>query len=372
MSKEWIRHPGVYIKEELEARNWNQRDLAFILNCPEQSLTLLLTGKKGVSLDMAKALGNAFNVNPQFFMNLQHAFDLEHAPEPNPGVAKRAAIQLAYPVREMIKRDWIKTGDAAFLEAQVAKHFMVDDIRKTPHMMDQMAAKRTRYDEVPPEQLAWLFRVRHIAKVLPVPEYSETALRGILPKLKQFLKDPEEIKNVPRLLMECGVRFILVEPLPSSKIDGVCFWLNEKSPVIGMSLRYDRIDNYWFVLRHEIEHVLNKHGMGDGNEIIDVDIMAQQVNIAEEERIANRAAADFCVPIEKMDNFLNRKGAYVSRIDIAGFARLLNVHPGIVVGQFHNRTGRYQLFKPYQVKIRHFAVSGAIVDGWGQVFPVTL
>ena len=46
------------------------------------------------------------------------------------------------------------------------------------------------------------------------------------------------------------------EALPSSKIDGVCLWLDQHSPVIGMSLRFDRIDNFWFVLGHEIEHAL--------------------------------------------------------------------------------------------------------------------
>ena len=40
--------------------------------------------------------------------------------------------------------------------------------------------------------------------------------------------------------------------------------------MIGMSLRFDRIDNFWLVLRHEIEHVLCGHGKLDP--IIDVDV----------------------------------------------------------------------------------------------------
>jgi HTH-type transcriptional regulator/antitoxin HigA len=75
-----------------------------------------------------------------------------------------------------------------------------------------------------------------------------------------LLYAPEESRHVPRLLLECGVRFILVEKLPQADIDGVCFWLDAKSPVIGMSTRRDKIDNFWFVLRHEIQHVLERHG----------------------------------------------------------------------------------------------------------------
>ena len=70
-------------------------------------------------------------------------------------------------------------------------------------------------------------------------------------------------------MMECGVRYIIVEGLPGGKIDGVCFWLDPRSPVIGMSLRFDRIDNFWLVLRHEIEHVLCGHGKSEP--IIDVE-----------------------------------------------------------------------------------------------------
>ncbi|KAI1694314.1 hypothetical protein Ddc_22202 [Ditylenchus destructor] len=54
--------------------------------------------------------------------------------------------------------------------------------------------------------------------------------------------------------------WFFVEALSGSKIDGACFWLDAHKPVIGMTLRFDRIDNFWFVLRHEIEHVLREDG----------------------------------------------------------------------------------------------------------------
>jgi len=63
--KSWIPHPGEYIKEELEARGWSQRDLAYILGCPEQSITLILNGKRGISMEMAKQLGDSFGVPPE-------------------------------------------------------------------------------------------------------------------------------------------------------------------------------------------------------------------------------------------------------------------------------------------------------------------
>ena len=72
----WVRNPGYYIKQEMDARGWIQRDLAFVLDCSEQSLNTIMSGKRGISSDMAKALGKTFDVPAEFFANLQQAYDL--------------------------------------------------------------------------------------------------------------------------------------------------------------------------------------------------------------------------------------------------------------------------------------------------------
>lgn len=74
---------------------------------------------------------------------------------------------------------------------------------------------------------------------------------------------------MPRILAEAGVRLVFVEAMAGSKLDGACFWLTDDQPVIGMSLRFDRMDNFWFVLRHEIEHVLQEDGKDSHAPIID-------------------------------------------------------------------------------------------------------
>lgn len=79
-----VPHPGFYIREELDAREWQQRDLAYILGVPEQAVNMILSGKRGVSPEMAKALGDAFDVNPDLFVNLQRAYDMARARDPDP------------------------------------------------------------------------------------------------------------------------------------------------------------------------------------------------------------------------------------------------------------------------------------------------
>lgn len=360
-------HPGEYIKEELDERGLSQRDLAYILDVSEQTISKIIAGKSGVTPEMAKALGAAFDVHPDLFSNLQRSFDMSRAPEPDPGVSQRARLSSAYPVREMILRGWLKDTAADELEKQMAAFFEVSAANDIPHLSH--AAKKTRYDEVLPEQLAWLFRVRQIARGIAIKPYSEKKLREALPQLHSLISEPEEARHVPILLADCGVRFAMVEALPKARVDGVCFWLDKQSPVIGMSFFYDRIDNFWFVLRHEIEHVLNRDGQDEA--VIDVELQGagggDGEDLPPEERRANRAAAEFCIPKDKIDSFIIRKAPFFSERDVLGFAKRTGVHPGIVVGQIQKRTERWDLLRKYLVKVRHHVMPSAIADGWGQV-----
>jgi HTH-type transcriptional regulator / antitoxin HigA len=361
-----VPHPGEFIQEELDARGWAQRDLAYVLGMDEPSLNKLIKGKHGISPDMAKALATAFDVDVDFFANLQKAYDVAHAREPDPAIERRARLQSAYPVREMIRRGWLEDVDANLMGPQLARFFKTND-----NILVRHAAKKTNSgEEATPTQLAWLYRVRQIAETIKCRTYSRIALHNQLSVLREFMIEPEEIRHVPRALEECGVRLVLVEGLPSGKIDGVCFWLNDKSPVIGMSLRFDRIDNFWFVLRHECEHVLREHGRNQ--EVIDVNLEQTDEMVSLEEKQANDAAADFCVPQDKMSSFILRKSPLFSELDVVAFAKLVGVHPGIVVGQLQRKTGRWDLFKRLQVKIRHLITRTAMVDGWGHIAPVHL
>jgi HTH-type transcriptional regulator / antitoxin HigA len=303
-------------------------------------------------------------------LNLQTAYDLAHARQPSKDVARKARFQTAYPVREMMKRGWLVDGDAESLERQMASFFEVENANDVPHVLH--AAKQSSLDEPPAAQLAWLCRARQLAKEIVTLQYKEKALRAALDKLQALMSAPEEARHVPRILGECGVRFVLVESLPGAKIDGVCFWLN-KSPVIGMSCRLDRIDNFWFVLRHEIEHVLRRHGVDAA--IIDAELEGERAgtgeSVSDQERLANAAGADFCVPKAKLDSFIARKAPYISERDVLSFATLLRIHPGIAAGQVRWRQNNFTLFSKYLVKIRFAVASAAVVDGWGQIASIT-
>lgn len=372
-----FKTPGQLLKALLEARGWSGRTLAIILGADESGINRIVADKRAITPEMSIALGEIFDVDAEKFLMLQQAFELAKArisTQPDPGRATRAQLFGGLPIAEMIKRGWLNVDDmreVQKVEVALTHFFGVNstaEIEILPH-----AAKKTDVTaDVTPVQLAWLYRVKQIASEMIVPRYTPSAVRDAIPKLSALLAAREEARKVPRILSECGIRFVIVETLAAAKIDGVCFWLNAESPVIGMSLRHDRIDNFWFVLRHELEHVLRLHGQTTA--MLDAELEGDRAgngpSVADEERLANEAAADFCVPKRDMDGFIARKSPFFAERDVLGFARTLNVHPGLIAGQLQHRTEKYDRFRSHLVKIRAAVAPGAIVDGWGDIAPV--
>lgn len=360
--------PGEHIRIELAARGWTQADLAEVMDRPLQTVNQIIGAKKRVTEETAKELEAALGIDAAFWLKVEADYRLRHG-EPAPSaIAQRAEIRKRVPLRAMIARGWIApTNDVAEMRTRV-EAFLGTPLSERASFA--MAAKRTDYDEeLSPEQEVWLLRAKRLAESMLVPAFSRAKLVEAVEQMKEMRADAEQIRLVPKLLREAGVRFLVVERLPGLGIDGVCFWLEASKPVIGLSLRHDRIDNFWFVLRHEVEHVLRGHGK-DGA-IIDADL-DEPANTQEEEQVANAAAADFCVPNELFESFIARRGPQFSDLAIRQFAQVNALHSGLVAGRLRKRlsegpVGRnaWKLFQSHLVKVRHLIVTTAKVDGFG-------
>jgi HTH-type transcriptional regulator/antitoxin HigA len=226
-----------------------------------------------------------------------------------------------------------------------------------------MAAKQTMYGEpLTTTQEAWLTRAKQLAKTVAVAPYSAEKLEAAIEQFKSLLRSPDDVRHVPGMLANAGVKFVVIEQLPSLKTDAVCFWIKQTEPVIAMSLVRDRIDNFWFGVRHECEHVLN--GDRKDEPIVDNDFDKPN-DSSEQERMANTAAAEFCVPQDLMDDFMSRKGPLYSDADIRGFAHANGRHAGLVAGQLRRRLDAWHKFTNHLARVRHILVQSATVDGFG-------
>src|SRR5207249_11322864 len=83
--------PGAFIREELEARGWSQRDLAEVLGRPFQAVNAIVNGRKQITPRTARELEAAFGSSAAFWLNLEMAYQLHHEDRPDPAIARRAA-----------------------------------------------------------------------------------------------------------------------------------------------------------------------------------------------------------------------------------------------------------------------------------------
>jgi HTH-type transcriptional regulator/antitoxin HigA len=358
--------PGEFLRDELEARGWSQTEFAEIIGREPRVVNEIILAKRTITPETAIELGAALGTSAQLWLNLESAYQLSKAlPRDADRIAREAALRGRFPVREMMKRGWIpQSKNTDEIEKSILSFFEIASVND--NIQFEHAARMTHTDDPSQLQFAWLFRVRQLAKALQIPKYSEGKLQKAMLSLELLMTEPEEIRRVPQILAEAGVRLVIVEPIPGSKIDGVCFWINNnESPVIGLSLKGDQIDKFWFNLWHEIEHVLR----GDGKDALIVDDFDAPASESECEKAANHAAANHCVPIREMNDFVTRLNPMFSEKNLTGFSRLIKRHPGIVAGQLQKRTSRWDLFKKYQVKIRQIIIQTALTDGYGRSAP---
>lgn len=365
--------PGEFIKDELEARGWEQRDLAEIMGRPERLVSELIAGKKTLTAETAQQLGEAFGTSAQVWLNLEAAYQLHRLGKPDESVSRRARLYSAAPIKEMVRRGWIVESDnVEVMESRVKRFFATDSLDARPNFFAAAARKSTSYGEdFTPAQQAWLFRARQLAQTLKPSKFDASEFKSEVSRLRPLLVNPDDVRQVPKVLASLGVRCVVVEHLPETRIDGACFWLDAKSPAVALSVRFDRIDSFWFTLMHELGHV----AAGDGRDgelapdidlVVDSDADSKDAKKPPEEVAANRFASSFLVPDADFDNFIRRVKPLFSKQKIDGFAAVQKIHPGLVVGQLHHRRLiPFANLRASLVKVRATFLETVLYDGWG-------
>ncbi len=362
--------PGEFLREELDARGWTQTDLAEILGRPVRLVNEIISGKRGISPETAKGLGDALGTGPQFWLNLESAYQLSRITGDDDTVTRRARLYDRAPIKEMLRRHWIESSqNIAVLEARVMEFLRIGSLDQRIDWA-YAARKSTPYSMLTPAQEAWLCRARRLANAVSVSTFSPNNLTELVSSLRNLLHSAEELRHVPSLLADAGIRFLIVEHLPTTRIDGVCFWLDQKSPVIALSLRYDRIDYFWHTFMHELGHSANRDGLAKAALDTDFD---RQVGADEKpgsETLADTFAVETLIPQDQLDDFVLRVRPLYSAVRIQGFANRIGVHPGIVVGQLQHRGEiTYAQHRRMLSAVRQTITQVTLTDGWGHVLP---
>lgn len=146
---------------------------------------------------------------------------------------------------------------------------------------------------------------------------------------------------MPQILLGLGVHFVYVPHLPSTYVDGATFMLDGTRPVIAMSLRRNRIDNFWMTLLHELGHVLLGHtephldsiDLPDEPPATAEEGSATAETISDDERAADRWVVAHLIDLAAYERFRDRpRDAEISMFEVKEFARQQGRTPGIVMG----------------------------------------
>jgi HTH-type transcriptional regulator/antitoxin HigA len=362
--------PGDFLKDELEERGWSQVDFAAIIGRDVGLVNGIILGKRGITPKTATAFSKALGTSAEVWLRLDADYRLAKLRmAPSSLVERRSHLYSKVPIKEMMRRRWIEEPknpkDVDTLEQNILAFLgkaSLDEVCATTHA----AKKATSYQMVTGGQEAWMARAKQLAQGVTAASYSVGTMDALLARLRDIMHAPEEARLVPRLLADAGIRFLVVEPLSGTGIDGVTFWLNSESPVVTMSLRYDRIDNFWFVLLHELGHVMRHDGLNN-TPALDIEIESKG-DMPPEERAASDFAGRHLIPQEELKDFVIRTDPLFSTFKIQGFANRIGVHPGIVVGRLqHLEIVDWSHHRRLLAPIRQEVTQVALTDGWGHL-----
>jgi HTH-type transcriptional regulator / antitoxin HigA len=353
------RSPGSVLKRELDARGWSQKDFAEILGRPVQVITEIVRGTKQVTPDTALELASALGTPPRLWTDLEteYRLGLAHARRSaGTEIERRAKIFYRLPVSELIRRGWIKgSRQVDELEQQVFAFLGVRTLEEEPEL--SVSYRRSAdSDDVAASQRAWVRRVEILAEKGNIKgKFSPQRLHGAIPTIRNLAGRLEDVAEVPAALAECGVRFVIVRHLPKTKIDGAAMYLRS-GPVIALTLRFDRIDWFWFTLMHEIAHLALGHQQGHLDFLGDSDATTASASshADSDEREADDLASDALISTSSIRRLARSTRGPISKAAVEAFAREHRLHPGIVVGRMHHMGFvPYSHMRGYLEKVSH-------------------
>jgi len=321
------------IEFRMAEQGLRQIDLAPLLGSRSR-VSEILSRKRPLTVQMIRSLSAALGI------------PLETLMAERPRVDSRDAAEdidwKKFPAKEMEKRGWLdpfKSVSASSVEARVEAF-----LRSVMHNSASPALYRRNFrGDTYFSTLAWTARVLVRAKPLEgqygkfEPQRLDSKLFRDLAQLSVFNDGP--LRAIDRLA-GCGVAVIVEPKLPNTLLDGAALMTENGLPVIGMTLRYDRVDYFWFTLLHELTHIW-KHLLSPDEAFIDRVENADSTLKAEKE--ANRIARDALIPKVIWERSLANLVPSVSNIE--KLATELHIHPAIIVGRLQRESGHYERFR---------------------------
>jgi HTH-type transcriptional regulator/antitoxin HigA len=255
-----------------------------------------------------------------------------------------------FPIKEMLKKGWIAgTSDIATQSEEIIRQLINN--AGGPKSVDCCLFRRSKSARENAKNdsyalTAWCLKVLEIANNKAL---SNSYLEGSVSDV--FLRETAKLSyfdNGPALAKEYlekhGIHLIILPHLSKTYLDGAVMMPLDKNPVIGLTLRYDRLDNFWFCLLHELAHLSKHMGTDDCGLIID-DLDLRKRDDALEDSLEQQAdllAKEALIPNETWNTIDILSASEPSQI--LEFANTIKVHPAIIAGRIRYENNNYRKF----------------------------
>ncbi|EQB00229.1 hypothetical protein L288_18500 [Sphingobium quisquiliarum P25] len=237
-----------------------------------------------------------------------------------------------FPFAEMNTRGWfgrqIDRRTPSAERARVLRDFFVQAPREIAPALHRKTAGSL---SVPRRAalLAWQARILMKARQrVGLARRFTTPSAEVVSQIAKLSSDPIGIRKVVELLLEYGVIVVFEKHLPKTKLDGAAMSLDGIYAVIGMTARHDRIDNFWFVLLHELGHIIRHWPRVVGEGIMDEDAGNSDELI---EREADEFAENAILPKVTWQGSTVRFAKLPEAI--IKFAARHDLHPALIAGR---------------------------------------
>jgi len=242
------------------------------------------------------------------------------------------------PYKEMIKRKWFDLPRGANPIERVKDYFLH---AAGAQFATALHRKKMRSGNVPNEYALLAWQARILEQAHGKIEAGEVGIFKLddrwLPELARLTSHKDGPKQARNLLAEKGIVLIVERHLPGSYLDGAAMLVG-KTPVVGLTLRYDRLDNFWFVLMHELGHVLLHLFEGLRFDFFDEESGDDGDAI---EAQADKFALETLIPDELWEQCLSRFALSEEAVRID--AEAIAIDPSIIAGRIRKERSNYTI-----------------------------
>jgi len=328
--------PVEAIKFRMEQAGLSRKDLEPIIGS-RSKVSEILSGKRELTLKMARALHSHLGIPAESLLGSSVRFDDE----------LRNVDFDKFPVVEMAKNGAFRLIGIVDVKSQTEEAIRgLVELIGGPRAIPAGLFRKTTSSRVNAKLntyalSAWCLQVLAEAQQLIAAPYQVGSITD------QFLADLMHLsihKDGPLLaqkaLQAIGIKLVIVPHLKNTYLDGAAFMTQDGQPVIGLTLRYDKVDNFWFALFHEIGHIVLHLTEACGEFMVDDLSLRGTQTESDLERAADEFAEQHLLPT----NFNLDERDLTTTFDVLSYAQENRISASIVAGRIQYKKQNFRIF----------------------------